>query len=717
MAGQRSGRSRFGFKVVLLAVLCCALHLNDLNGCRTLALPGSSRETKAELEKMKVAQLREKLREKGEKVSGRKAELIERLLKGSDAHNKAELQKVKVTQPTEKLREKRRVLPPLSSRANPEKHVFIPLKDYGRKIEKLFGGQEFLFIRGGVAVGKSTLMFVLGQQYPKKYVDVPFSSGREEDWVLDIIEAIEEATQTKLEEESPWLQLEDALQLAKDRDLILVLDEAHTIFRSQRLVTLLFKSDGHCKLLLISAGEPSGFTTSWTSPFEIRQKIFWTPPVPEDFDDLTKQLKEADVRLDQRSVEFFMKLCGGHRSIFISAMYWVREEQLGESWDFRTVLSKVQDSMATRTWSLGTFLGALADSRGARVCGYYSDVDMLPDEFIQLLCEGPGQLPAYLRGQLTIYGFVIPLPQNPEVPQGEFREVDWTCPRPRYAVSNPILASFYRDELEDVRGLKVGVDPSAFDPANCLDLLLRAIPYLTFERVVGCPDATNSKSMSKDNLPLEDLYNAAIINTLKRLSYKAGSSESPSLRKVEVFISPEQQLSMEGIMASRTQGEHDENRNRFDDKPNQTAYSKADHKGFFTIGNKERVRDRVRDTRAEGVEIIGLVPNIAHTGYHILYRGLEAKLLPQKLTRWCSEVFTPGFVSGSILFILVRFELLSLFLCQLSTLKGAQAAPADLVEYYVECDLVARGLIDGQIRCIQKLLHINPPPNRPGAPW
>ena len=49
---------------------------------------------------------------------------------------------------------------------------------------------------------------------------------------------------------------------------------------------------------------------------------------------------------------------------------------------------------------------------------------------------------------------------------------------------------------------------------------------------------------------------------------------------------------------------------------------------------------------------------------------------------------------------------------QLITLKGAQAAPADLVEYYVECDLVARGLIDGQIRCIQKLL-----PNNPGALW
>ena len=72
---QRTGRSRFGFKMALLAVLCCALHLNDLNGYRTLALPGSSRETRAELEKMTVKVLKEKLREKGKKCLGGKLNL------------------------------------------------------------------------------------------------------------------------------------------------------------------------------------------------------------------------------------------------------------------------------------------------------------------------------------------------------------------------------------------------------------------------------------------------------------------------------------------------------------------------------------------------------------------------------------------------------------------------------------------------------------------
>ena len=606
MAGLRTGRFLFGFKRSFPA-----LHLNDLKAYRTLALPGSSGETRAELEKMTVKVLKEKLREKEKKVSGRKAELIARLTQQGEYNQ--------------------RMLPPLTTPANPEVHVFIPLEDYGRKIEELFQGQDFLFIRGGVGVGKSTLACYLGRQYPKKFVTVPFSSARDEEtWTENIIEAVEDATQTKLRGRK---RLTDAVHLAVERGLILVLDEAHTIFPLSDLFTTLFKSTRHPKLLLLSAsGEASGAKIA-TTPAEIKQKVFWTPPVPDgldDLDDLRKQLKEADVRLDQSSVEFFWKLCGGHRSIFIAAMTWVREEQKGDSWDFRTVVSKVKDSSATRDWSAkGTFLGALAVSRGVKVNGKYGDLDMVPTEFIQILCEGPGQLSGDLRRELTIYGFVIPEPESRE---GEFREVDWSDTTAKYAVSNPILASYYRDKLESARGLKVGVDPSAFQPANCLDLLLRAIPYLTYEHVVGRPvDATDSRAiLSKEDLPFEDLYNAAIIIALRRLGYAADSSKSPSVGKVDIFVDLEQKFRLEGIMAKRGQKgkqSHDEHRDRFDN-PNRSAYSKADHKGLFTIGVVNDVRLRVINTRAESVEIIGLVPNIAHTGYHILYRGLEAKLFP-----------------------------------------------------------------------------------------
>ena len=558
---------------------------------------------------MTVKVLKEKLREKEKKVSGRKTELIARLTQQGEYNQ--------------------RMLPPLTTPAHPKAHVFIPFKNYGRKIQYLFQGQDFLFIRGGVGVGKTTLRFHLAREYPERFVSVPFSSASEQIWTENIIEAVENATQTKLRG-TLEKRLKDALPLAAGRDLILVLDEAHTIFESQSLCTLLFKSDKRPKLLLLSASGEANATMSWTTPAEIKQKVFWTPPVPEALDDLIKQLEEADVRLDQSSAEFFWKVCGGHRSIFIAAMTWVREEQKGDSWDFRTVVSKVKDSSATRDWSAkGTFLGALAVSRGVKVNGKYGDLDMVPTEFIQILCEGPGQLPGDLRRELTIYGFVIPEPESRE---GEFREVDWSDTTAKYAVSNPILASYYRDKLESARGLKVGVDPSAFQPANCLDLLLRAIPYLTYEHVVGRPvDATDSRAiLSKEDLPFEDLYNAAIIIALRRLGYAADSSKSPSVGKVDIFVDLEQKFRLEGIMAKRGQKgkqSHDEHRDRFDN-PNRSAYSKADHKGLFTIGVVNDVRLRVINTRAEGVEIIGLVPNIAHTGYHILYRGLEAKLFP-----------------------------------------------------------------------------------------
>ena len=62
---------------------------------------------------------------------------------------------------------KKRQLPPLTSPANPEEHVFIPLEGYGQKIEDLFEEQEFVFVRGGVAVGKSTMAIHLARQFPE----------------------------------------------------------------------------------------------------------------------------------------------------------------------------------------------------------------------------------------------------------------------------------------------------------------------------------------------------------------------------------------------------------------------------------------------------------------------------------------------------------------------------------------------------------------------
>ena len=514
---------------------------------------------------------------------------------------------------------KKLALPPLTSPANPEDHVFIPLEDYGAKIEELFQGQEFVFIRGGVGVGKSTLGHHLGREHPETFVSVDFGDGEYDSWWKNIVEGIKVATAKEVNKSDT--ELEDALRLAKEGNRILVLDEAHTIFNLERIRTLLFKGTVHPKLLLLSASGEASTGMMSTTPSEITQKFFWTPTIPEVDGHFISQLQQAGVRLDEDSVEFFMKFCAGHRSIFMAAMNWVKEKQNGSRWEFKQTVTEVRDSMGANSWWVsGGILEGLAASRGVKVNGKFGNLDVVPMEFVTILCEGPGQLPPKLRRDLTVCGFVQPVP---EAGHKEFRKVDWTQANTRYAVSNAVMASYYREQLKNFRGLKVRVDP--YIPVSCLDLLLRAIPYLTFARVVGyAPTAAAASALSASSSPFEDQYNRAIIDALTKLGYKADSCESPTIGKVDVFVNIDgKTFSMEGIVADRGQQDHTDHRNRFDN-PNLSAYSEATKKALFTIGSTERtVRDRVNATRAEGVEIIGLVPNVAYTRYHIFYRGAE----------------------------------------------------------------------------------------------
>ena len=159
MAGQRTGRSRFGFKMVLLAVLWCALHLKDLKAYQTLAVPGSGSPNKAELQKMTVPQLKAKLREQGKRVSGRKVELIERLW-----------QQMQVE--TGGARGEKRNIPKAGKLANKVTDVFVPLEETIQKLEELLEEERVVFIRAGVATGKSTLARHLSTTQSSKYLQV-----------------------------------------------------------------------------------------------------------------------------------------------------------------------------------------------------------------------------------------------------------------------------------------------------------------------------------------------------------------------------------------------------------------------------------------------------------------------------------------------------------------------------------------------------------------
>ena len=228
--------------------------------------------------------------------------------------------------------QKRRILPPLSDSADPQKHVFLSLTDYDKKIDKLFeGDDEVVFIRGGVAIGKTTLAEHLAREFPKKYVNVPFS-GKGTDWEMSTVEAVEEAIAMKIDRDGS--EFKNARKLAKENNLTLVYDEAHTLFSSPELCSALFKSSTAYKpkvLLFSASGDASTASTLIVStPGEITQKYMWTPPL-NSTSELQEQLKEAGVRLDQKSIKFFIQFCGGHRGIFIAAM---RCAEQAEKWDF-----------------------------------------------------------------------------------------------------------------------------------------------------------------------------------------------------------------------------------------------------------------------------------------------------------------------------------------------------------------------------------------------
>lgn len=271
------------------------------------------------------------------------------------------------------------------------------------------------------------------------------------------------------------------------------------------------------------------------------------------------------------------------------------------------------------SWDEGAILGALSESRGIRVNGEFADLQNIPEIFARILCEGPQQVTELdLRRRLAIGGFVLPASQFQ--PLEEFQQYDWSNLGTKFTVANPLLAAYYRHHLQTQRNMTLSVKPR--EPNSCLDVLLRALPYLTFSKVTAFPVGRAEESpLSANGLPFEPQYNAAIIAELQNMKYEADvvHSSREGEGKVDIFLRFGKQRSfvLEGIMAAAGQTKHNQHRLRFEN----FKHSKdATHKGLYMIGVESDVKQRVADMDAEGVEIVGLVPSRAHTAYTIHYK-------------------------------------------------------------------------------------------------
>ena len=511
---------------------------------------------------------------------------------------------------------KRRMLPPIGKVANEETDVFISFQNYEKKIDMLFEpNHDVVFIRGGVAIGKTTLAEHLAAKFKQKYVNVPLPAEcSEENWKANIIEAVEQGTGKVIARDG--LGFQNALKLAKDAGLTLIYDEAHTVFPWPNLCFALFKNyEYHPKILLFSASGSAATAGQLivATPSEITQKFMWAPPLLYS-EELRTQLKECGVKLDRESIEFLIRFCGDHRGIFISAMHWLKQaqEEDGGEWSIHQTVSRVRQSFQ-KGWDAGQedILPTLCESRAVRVNGEFASLDNIPKQFAEILCEGPRRVDAMLRKTLTICGFILPYY---EPSQDEFHRVDWTDERQLYKVANPMMVSYYRHHLQKYKGLEVVIGQSFLNPENCADLIMRAVPYLSFSKVVSL----GGQMLGADGLPHEDDYNAAIVGALQSLEYDAYATKFPTGGRPDCTVRVGgQTFVLEGVKRENNIMEHLE---RFEKKYN---YRDANHKGLFIIGNDiDKVNQTVKNTKAEGVQIIGLIPNSAHTTYTVLVQGM-----------------------------------------------------------------------------------------------
>ena len=511
-----------------------------------------------------------------------------------------------------------RTLPPIGKEADEDKHVFISVEGYAEQIEKLFeGDHDFVFIRGGVAIGKTTLAEHLGRS--EKYVLVPFTEhGHHDAWRVRTVQAVEQATGKV---DGGGSAFGNALKQAKQNNLTLIYDEAHTLFLSADLCSDLIKaSKGYRpRVLLFSASGDASSTSSltMTTPSEITQKFMWTPPLPCTRD-LKVQLQESGVKLDEESIEFFASFCGRHRGIFIAAMHWVKSKQnAADSWNFRKTVGCVRNSYNKGNWSCPDteLLGFVRKSRAVRINGRFHDVERIPREFVELLCKGATSIAnAAVRRELTINGFVVPKPDRGI--EAEFQDLDWNNAHMEYQVANPLLASYYRFILQKQCALEVGCEAN---PRHCADLLMRALPYLFFSNVVSFEGDVSQ--LATGGLPHEEQYNQAILSVLTEIGYKpfAPQSSTEGDGKPDLMVN----ICQETFVMEGAKARIEKHLGRFNKFEN---YKNAVHKGVYMIGkDNEKVLRTVMTSRGGDVQVIGLVPNSAHTAYtvHVKSKGIE----------------------------------------------------------------------------------------------
>ena len=536
-----------------------------------------------------------------------------------------------------------------------DENLFFSLDEDAAIVEKELNKNFVVFIRAGVASGKTTFAKYLTEPRIKSnYVLIKTPDKHQyDDWVSNIKDAHKEIDPSS---ESP-AKLTDMLDSFASKEITLIFDEAHLTFADTTFSAALYKNKPkNLKILLFSAsGEAhSADDTYRITPQPITRKLMWYPKIP-DFQAVVNELALCDVHLDEASVMFLFNLCGGQFDIVVKAFQWIQETQQHdrspeEPWDLKTTMHNVRSSMNLGWEKAHSFLEKLTESRAVKCNGKY-DGDFsktIPTEFVKVLFEGPtSSLTAGKKKELTVCGFLVP--EKPKEDISNFALLNWTKSGVLFRVANPFMCKYYQDAFHDL-GYFAKIKTEYLTPKTCVEMLALVVPFVSFENVVFPPvphkDGKSGGGLSVDNFPHEQQFNAAI----KAQLASSGFSTNLVVDKTEGKGEPDlvvqcmdpgrneiKQYVVESVLARHGIANMKEHLDRFATKEN---YRDSEgQKCLLTIGTEgHKVVDLVKKLKATAnvtnlkhVELVGLVPSPGftnHTIYAFHGRELRSFVIP-----------------------------------------------------------------------------------------
>ena len=341
-----------------------------------------------------------------------------------------------------------RSLPRRDRAADPAENVFISLDSTAREIRDLVfddDTEQVVFVRAAVAAGKTTLAHFLARTFPLQFVLME-TGQTEDEWDTNLKRLTAGAETAR-----------DSVREIQRQNKVIIIDEAHLLFGCAKIYSALTKLWlPQVRLLLFSAAS-TGMNSKGNliaTPDNVYHKYMWYPPLP-DAALLAVQLEEAGIFLDDGAVAFLMKVCCGHRGIFMMAMRWVGERQKEiraqkgltvdsqNRWNTETSIMEVRRSFEeadkrkrsnmANGWDCG-LKRRFFQCRAVKVNG--DDAKEIPREFVDIVFSG-SKTKDKLHGKerdLTIAGLLIP-EQTEANAEKELVEYDWKQDGTRYGVA------------------------------------------------------------------------------------------------------------------------------------------------------------------------------------------------------------------------------------------------------------------------------------------